>query len=426
MKLFNKLFSIALIFFVSTMFATSQFAEIQNFTPRDKDGLNVFETPKDNSAPYTGRQIRIGGAFALQMQSISQKNDIAITDSTGLIELGSDFNLPTANLFIDVQLADGVRLNLDLYLASNHHHETWVKGGYLQIDKLDFISKGFLGGLMESTTIKVGQMENNYGDAHFRRSDNGAAFMNPFVGNLIMDAFVTEIGAEVYYQNSGFIGMLGFANAKLNQSVTSPETTTPAILAKVGYDKQINDDFRLRITGSVYHTAQARSIYLYHGDRTGSRFYNVIQSVGEDASYKAGRYAPSFKSKVTAMMFNNLIKYKGLELFSTFEMTTGGDGVSNDKDMAWTQFASELLYRFGTDDNLYGGIKYNMASGDDKNAIDETVSIDRIEAGLGWFMTRNILTKVIYVNQNYTDFAPTSSYAGANFNGITLEAVISF
>lgn len=46
-------------------------------------------------------------------------------------------------------------------------------------------------------------MENNYGDAHFRRSDNAQAIYNPFVGNLIMDAFTTEVGAELYYRKNG-------------------------------------------------------------------------------------------------------------------------------------------------------------------------------------------------------------------------------
>ena len=78
----------------------------------------------------------------------------------------------------------------------------------MQIDKLDFIKKDFLADVMKYTTIKIGQMENNYGDAHFRRSDNGNTIRNPFVGNNIMDAFTTEMGAEVYYNRSGFVSMI--------------------------------------------------------------------------------------------------------------------------------------------------------------------------------------------------------------------------
>lgn len=54
---------------------------------------------------------------------------------------------------IGAQLYDGVRVNLDLYLAARHHNETWVKGGYLQIDKLDFIQKDFLKDFMKYATI---------------------------------------------------------------------------------------------------------------------------------------------------------------------------------------------------------------------------------------------------------------------------------
>ena len=62
---------------------------------------------------------------------------------------------------------------------------------------------------MKYTTMKVGHFEINYGDSHFRRSDNGNAMYNPFVGNYILDAFTTEIGAEVYARSNGLIAMLG-------------------------------------------------------------------------------------------------------------------------------------------------------------------------------------------------------------------------
>src|SRR5690606_33188104 len=109
-----------------------------------------------------------------------------------LVELGTDFNLPTANLNVDAQLMDGVRMHLGVYLSARHHEESWVKGGYIQMDKLDFISPGFMEEIMNYTTIRIGLDEFNYGDAHFRRTDNARAIYNPFVGNYIMDSFSTE------------------------------------------------------------------------------------------------------------------------------------------------------------------------------------------------------------------------------------------
>ena len=47
-----------------------------------------------------------------------------------LNNLANNLNLPTANMTIGAQLYDGVRVNLDLYLAARHHNETWAKGGY--------------------------------------------------------------------------------------------------------------------------------------------------------------------------------------------------------------------------------------------------------------------------------------------------------
>lgn len=147
-------------------------------------------------------------------------------------------------------LYDGVNLHLRTYLSSRHHPEPYVKGGYIQIDKLDFISKGFMAETMKNLTIKIGHMENNYGDAHFRRSDNALAIYNPFVGNYIMDAFTTEVGAEVYYQRSGWLAMLGATNGKLNQTTIAPGVTSPSVIAKIGYDKQLNNDLRIYIQHS--------------------------------------------------------------------------------------------------------------------------------------------------------------------------------
>lgn len=133
---------------------------------------------------------------------------------------------------------------------------------------------------MKYTTIKIGHNEINYGDAHFRRSDNANALTNPFVGNLLMDAYATMVFAEVYYQRDGFITMVGATNGRLNQNANSG--TSPSLYAKLGYDKQINPDLRVRFTGSIYNVAETLRTDFYDGDRAGSRYYYVMENTAKN------------------------------------------------------------------------------------------------------------------------------------------------
>ncbi|MFD2550984.1 hypothetical protein ACFSQP_04065 [Bizionia sediminis] len=401
----------------------AQNRNLDNYRQPDKNGVNVFEPVKDTLTTFENVKVRIGGSFALQFQAIDNEN----SGITPLREVGYNFNLATANLDLDVALYDGINLHLRTYLSSRHHPEPYVKGGYITIDKLDFVSKGFLSDIMKHATIKIGHMENNYGDAHFRRSDNAQTIYNPFVGNLIMDSFTTEVGAEVYYHtDNGFFGMLGFSNGKLNQKVTKVDGSTggAALLAKLGFDKQLNADLRFRLTGSLYNTGYAQNVYLYSADRAGSRYYDIMQDAATDRDdFRSGRFNPGFGNKITAIMINPFVKYGGLEFFGTVELTSGRNSSEVDRRKT-QQYAGELIYRFGSTENFYIGGRYNLV--DAELASGEDAKIDRIQAGAGWFLTKNILVKAEYVNQNYTDFPVGSLYDDAKFNGAVVEAVISF
>ncbi|HBX64636.1 MAG TPA: hypothetical protein DEG32_00180, partial [Balneolaceae bacterium] len=381
------------------------------FKDPGKSGLNVFETPKTTNVEFDGLYVRVGGDFALQFQGISQSNA-----GDSLAELGNNFNLPTANLNLDVQLDEGLRMHLRTYLSSRHHTESYVKGGYMQIDRLDFIEEGFMDGLMDVLTIRVGMDQINYGDAHFRRSDNAAALYNPFVGNYIMDNFTTEPFMELTYQNSGIIGVIGATNGRLNQSVTSTDDGI-VLFGKLGYDKQLNEDLRFRLTGSFYNSSEESTRdYIYGGDRAGGRYYAVME--GGDFS---GRFNPGFGSQ-TAFQINPFVKFQGLEFFGIFEQTSN----SADAGGSFTQLGGEVIYRFGADEDIYLGGRYNMISGERTDAA-ATQEISRINFGGGWFMTDNVLTKLEYVSQSYDgDGWNTSLYNGGEFSGIMLEAVISF
>ncbi|UII30488.1 hypothetical protein LVD17_19540 [Fulvivirga ulvae] len=414
---------LAIVFIGMSFIANAQQGRnLQFFRLAGQDGLNIFESSKEDTVEFTGTKVRIGGDFAIQFQGVDQDNT-SMADT--LVELGGNFNLPTANLDLDVQLYDGVRMHLRTYLSARHHEESWVKGGYLQMDKLDFIKPGFLEGLMEIATIKVGLDEFNYGDAHFRRTDNARAIYNPFVGNYIMDAFSTEVFGEVTIQKNGFIGVVGLTNGKLNQStvVNDNSDNKASFFGKLGYDDHISDDLRLRLTGSWYiNKGRSTGGYLYGGDRGGSRYYNIMTTIDGDGNDFEGRFNPRF-SEITAVQINPFVKFKGLEFFGIYEVASNSDDQGSG---SFTQVAGEVIYRFGGQDQLYVGGRYNTVSGEMADGTP-TMEINRLNIGGGWFLTKNIVTKFEYVSQKYEgDGWNGSKYQGGEFNGVMIEAAISF
>ena len=46
--------------------------------------------------------------------------------------------------------------------------------------------------------------------------------------------------------------------------------------------------------------------------------------------------------------------------------------------------------------------------------------------GGGYFITKNVLMKAEYVNQEYKDFLSTDYRAGGKFKGFVIEAVVGF
>lgn len=421
-----------------------QYMRPSYWRPYDKTGINVFETPKTSDpVAFDGLRVRFGAGFTQQFQGLKHSNDNALNNqgTNKLYPIKPGFMTAQANLYLDVQLADGIRLNLTSYLSSRHHNETWVKGGYIQFDKLPFKGK-FWEDLMEITTIKMGHMEINYGDAHFRRSDGGHALYNPFMESYIMDAFATEIGGEVYVQKNGFFGMGGVTNGMIKGHIDSVGPTAqdddvrraPSLYAKGGFDKQLNRNLRVRLSGSIYHnSSQAGSgLTLYSGDRTGSNYQNIME-VWKDkdgvvkastAMYASGRFNPGFSKKLDAVMLNGFVKFYGLELFGTYETAQGRTNKETNVRKA-NQYAVDGVYRFGKEENLYVGVRYNSANATLAGMADD-VTINRFAVAGGWFIVKNLLLKAEYVDQRYKNFPAADYRSGGKFNGYVIEAVVGF
>jgi hypothetical protein len=412
---------------------------IQNYRPQDQRGINMFEAPKDDGKPFTGFALELGAAFTQQFQALEHSNTAAPVmgtvngqpvNSNELMDIGNGFNNAVANLYINAQLAPGIRVAMTAYLSSRHHRETWVKDGYLLVDQSP-IRSPVLDGIMEYVTLRAGHFEINYGDAHFRRTDNGNAVYNPFVGNYIMDAFTTEIGAEAYFRTGPFLAMAGVTGGEVRGTVTGPTARSRAYLGKVGYDQQLNPDLRLRLTGSVYTTDRSMNNTLYGGDRAGSRDYLVVENTqaADNNQFTSGHINPGFGNEVTAVQVNPFVKFRGLELFGVLEQAEGRRSAEAGTRTV-NQYAIDGLYRF-YDDRLYVGGRYNTVDGTLSRNVagawqNYDMSVDRWQLGGGWFVTPSIMLKAEYVTQRYDDFPTNDIRNGAKFDGFMIEGVVAF
>jgi hypothetical protein len=424
-----------------------------------------FETPKIDGSRFEKLHVEIGADFAMQFQGLNHHADSL------LIPLGNNLNLPTANLNINADLAPGIRVNLETYLSARHHNEAWVKGGYLLIDALPFLNSSVADKIMEKLTMKVGVMELNYSDNRYFRSDNGSVLNNPLVGNYIMDQFTTALALELYYRQSDFLAVAGITSGTLKPALSGYDSRNKIHMAyniedqlqyyfKFAYDKTFNDNIRIRPSVSTYLCPQTYNGTLYAGDRTGSRYYTVMnkQSLGTTAAYDisqnftSGNFGPGGFTKNTSVDGNLYAWVHGFELYGGYGLARGQNGLGEKyiRDYDFSTYHVQGFYHFGKEKQFFVGGRYNVASKaatkeyrDPENSAvllqaknDKIMSVDRIQLGGGWKMTKNIMLKLEYVKQNYKNFDAynagtqqwVSTYGNgkAGFDGFMIEAGISF
>lgn len=429
-----------------------------------------FESPKIDGSNFTKIKVDVGGDFNLNFQSLKSHADSAMAP------LGGNLNLPVANLNINAFLAPGIKVNLTTYLASRHHTNTYVQGGYLLVDQLPFLHSDIANKIMKTVTLKVGMMELNYGDAHFRRSDNARVLNNPFIGNYILDGFAVSPAAELYYRPLGSVkGLLlmggvtncvtdpnvGLYTAAGTSNYTYPATHYPASYSplnlgkilgyyfKASYDKEFNNNIRIRpsISGFICNSSPGGA--LYNSDRGGSPYDEVMnkKSLGSSA-YDAtsnvtnGYFGPGNYSKDQSVMGNLFVQIYNFELFGTYEVAKGNTGLNatyNVVPFTFQNSSLEGVYYFGkhhqfdigaryttVHKDAVGGYGFNMVT--DKYAFSPigAMTTARLQTVLGWKLTDNIVTKIEYCKQTYSNFITYGTGTTPFFEGIMVEAAISF
>jgi hypothetical protein len=229
----------------------------------------------------------------------------------------------------------------------------------------------------------------------------------------------------------------------------------PSLILKAGFDKQLSDALRLRLSASYYGNQSCGSnafsdLYLgggntlFGGDRSGSNYQFVMEQnsinpinytdIGTPLAFY-GLFNPGFGKKINAFMFNGFLKARGLEIFSTYE-TASGRSAKETASRNVKQFAIDGVYRFGKSENLFVGARYNSVhaaladnpagTGAGPIVYDGDVTVNRVAFAAGWFITKNILLKTEYVDQRYKNFPAADYRAGGRFHGYVIEAIVGF
>lgn len=425
--------------------------------------VNQFEPEKDTSAFKGKPEVSFNTDLTFNYQGLKQDYDLASTSSTSngvvtesrTVSLQPGLSLPQANFDINAKVMSGFNVKLETMLSSHHHNETYVKGGYATIDNLDFVVPGFASDLMKNMTIKVGVDDINFGDDQFRRSDNADVMRNPFIHNMGVEAYMQAPHIEIFYRIpsiSSFV-MVGITNGQVNpddvtdvdRTNTSGSSNRPAIYGKFGFDSQLNEALRVRLTESIYTVhGTNKGSSLYSGDKAGTVSRKIFDTDTRTNAYGNGWSswsntdndfgalwnALSGFSDLTVAKTNFFTRYNDTELYAMLELADGAD--ARGVDMAMTHYALEVVQRF-SNDKFYAAARYENAvveykdyRGTPATSTDlGDAEMTQWQLGLGWYLSKNAVAKLEYIDHKREK---NSSFAGgdAEFKGYMISTALSF
>ncbi len=369
--------------------------------------------------------LEIHGQTVGAVQYLIQKNDAG-----NLPHIPWGFQSARGNLDFSAHIADGIDIFFDAYLSSNHHVGQWYDDeGYMEISRLPESADvfGLNNTLFKYITIKAGFAPVDFGLWYLIRSDNADVQRNPLVGNYIVDANDIEPSIQLITKPGLLNASVGFGDGTTTGDFTPGRGS--AVNAKVWLD--LNKEFDL--AASFYKSNQANNgtgypnggstSDLFAGNRSGSQYAGIFGDGPE-----AGDIAPQKGQNVTAFQFDGYYDLKPLKIFGMYGYTKDADingSAPGNPEEAWSYYGADITYYLTP--ALYVAGRYSAAVSKKYQNQDVDLSANRLQAGLGVWVTNAMLLKLEYVNQKYNDFPTGSPYAGnAKFSGLTTQFSVSF
>jgi hypothetical protein len=326
----------------------------------------------------------------------------------------------------------------DLYISSRPHPSTtYGNEGYILIKELpdDFGPSNWLNNsLFKYVNVKMGHFEIDYGDWHYRRSDNAWVQRNPLIGNTIIDPDVEEIGMEIYSKPQAINWLVGISSGTTTENLNEGRGIA-SVHGKIWAD--IAKDLRASLSAYyVDHSdnpaggAGGTKGSLFSGSRSGGPYGAVIG--GGNAP---GQVTPGQDQLVTAFQGDMAFTPPGpWEFYGNIgwmqDADTNGSLPGTPRD-SWTYGMIEADYYFHP--RVYVSGRYSVAQANEINGHATHGNVQRFQIGGGYWVTRNLLAKVEGVYQTYNEFklddklvSGVDAAQGPEFFGVIAEVSFAF
>lgn len=330
-----------------------------------------------------------------------------------------------------------IEVVFDLYLSSrNHPSQTYGNEGYIILRGVpeNLQSLKFLEPILEKVDIKAGHMLVDFGDAAQHRSNNAIVQKNPLIGNFVIDPNIVSIGMQASSKpGSKFGWLVGVSNG----------TTTEdwSVGRGIAYNGKLiyNPIAGLRTSVSYIGTDQSDNptkagggsqMQMFTGNRSGERYAGVL-----GGGQAPGNVFPQAGEKFSAAQFD--VTYDTALPIKFY----GHYGITQDKDIngsaagtpeeKWNYYAADVKYEITP--ALYAAARYSAATTSMLAGNASSGQVNRIQVGGGFWLTKNLLMKMEYVQQKYSGFAAgeivnngIQAWRDPEFSGVISEVSFSF
>ena len=331
-----------------------------------------------------------------------------------------------------------IEVVFDMYLSSrNHPSQTYGNEGYIILrgvpENLENLK--FLEPVLNRVDLKAGHMMVDFGDALQHRSNNAITQKNPLVGNFVIDPNIVSIGMQVSSKPGTRLGWLvgvsngtttedwsvgrGFAyNGKL---IAYPIKPLRASLSYMVSDQSDNPN----------KSGGGSQLQMFTGNRSGERYAGVM-----GGGQAPGNIFPQAGEKFSAAQLDLTFDDESIPV-----KLYGHYGRTQDKDLngtaagtpeeEWDYYAGDVVYKLNK--NLYAAARYSTAKTDMLNGKVSSGKVNRYQLGGGFWVTRNMLLKIEYVQQKYTGFRSgemvnnnIQAWRNPEFSGFISEVSFNF